>query len=388
MLTRTRSLSVAAAAGAVALGGVAAGVGATAHAGTARHVHASSIRVVGLVADTPGHAAVTDPKLVNPWGLAAGPSTPLWAADNGTSTSTLYQGALHHSPISKVPLDVAIPGGGAPTGVVFNPTGDFVLSHDGKSGPALFVFAGENGDISAWNKTGDTTKAVLVAHTRKAVYKGLTMVNSGGKSFLLAADFHHGRIDVFDSHFHRVDMQGAFRGQVPRGYAPFGIARLGGVVYVTYAQQDPTRHDDVAGPGHGFVEVFDQSGHFLRTLVSRGPLDSPWGLAVAPSGFGRYGGALLVGNFGDGRIHVVDRHSGRVIATLTGRDHRPVTIDGLWGLLPGNGTAGERSDVWFSAGPGDESHGLLGVLHAEGWHGHGHGAGNGSGGGHGRPGQY
>ncbi|MGZ4438595.1 MAG: TIGR03118 family protein [Nocardioidaceae bacterium] len=316
-----------------------------------------------LVADTPGQARITDPNLVNAWGLAESPTSPIWVSDNGTSTSTLYQGAVAGHPVEKVPLDVKLPGGGAPTGVVFNPTQDFQLSTGGKTGPALFIFAGENGDIFAWNQSGDKTKAVLAAHTRNAVYKGLTMVTVGSKEFLLAANFHRNRIDVFDSSFNRVDARQAFSSKgIPDGYAPFDVSNLGGRVYVTYAKQDPAKHDDVAGPGHGFLKVFDQRGHSLGTLVRRGVLDSPWGLAIAPAGFGSFAGMLLVGNFGDGRIHVVDPTDGHVVATLLNGHHQPITIDGLWGLLPGNGTAGRTSDVWFSAGPGGESHGLLGIL--------------------------
>lgn len=323
----------------------------------------SSFREVKLVADTPGHARTTDRRLVNAWGLAESPTSPVWVANNGTSTSTLYEGATSRKRFAKVPLNVRIPGGGAPTGVVFNPTDKFRLSSGGKSGAALFVFAGENGDISAWNKSGDPTKAVLMAHTNHAVYKGLTMVTTGGKHFLLATNFQRNRIDVFNESFHRVNAQHAFPSEgIPDGYGPFGIAGLGRHVYVTYAQKDAAGKDDVSGRGHGFVNVFDQRGQFQDSLVRRGVLDSPWGLAIAPRGFEPFGGKLLVGNFGDGRIHVVAQHSGRVVATLLDRAHHPIVIDGLWALLPGNGTAAKKSDVWFSAGPGDESHGLLGIL--------------------------
>jgi uncharacterized protein (TIGR03118 family) len=248
---------------------------------------------------------------------------------------------------------------------VFNPTDRFVLHQDGKTGPATFIFAGEDGDLFAWNMSGDRTKAVQVAHADHAVYKGLAMTTVRGKPFLLATDFHNNRVDVYDQDFHPVKARHAFRGKdVPKGYAPFGIANLDGRIYVTYAQQDKAGEDDVPGPGHGFVNVFDQRGRFLEQLLAGGVLDSPWGLATAPHGFGRFAGLLLVGNFGDGRIHVVDQRSGHVVATLSGRHHKPIEIDGLWGLLPGNGTAGARSDVWFSAGPDDESHGLLGILHS------------------------
>jgi uncharacterized protein (TIGR03118 family) len=331
------------------------------------HDDVNRFRVARLVSDQPGMARTTDPNLVNAWGLAFSPTSPLWVSNNGTSTSTLYTGATSPStPITQVPLVVKIPAGGAPTGVVFNATTGFVLGSGGKTGPALFIFAGESGSITAWNSSGDPTRAVRVAHVRNAIFKGLTMVTMGGKPYLLATDFHHGRVDVFDSEFHRVAMPGAFRSHgIPPGYAPFNVADIDGRVYVTYAKQDSAREDDVAGPGHGFLSAFGSRGHFLRTLVRRGPLDSPWGLAVAPRGFGGLAGKLLVGNFGNGRIYVIDRRTGWVVATLRNGSGRPVMIDGLWALLPGNGASGSTSDVWFSAGPDDESHGLLGILRAQ-----------------------
>jgi uncharacterized protein (TIGR03118 family) len=360
-LSRSRSLTALAGVGAVA----ALSAFTTAPVTLAGRADSDDgVHQVNLVSDLPGVAALTDPNLVNAWGLAFGPSTPIWVSNNGTSTSTLYAGATAPGvPVAAVPLVVRIPGGGAPTGVVFNPTARFDLTAQGKPGPALFIFAGETGDITAWNQSADPTTAVLVAHTPGAVYKGLTMVRIDDKPYLLAANFHDNRIDVFDSHFRKVSMPKAFRSlTIPRGYAPFDVATLHGRVYVTYAKQDATRHDDVAGSGHGFVNVFSESGKLVRSLVRRGVLDSPWGLAIAPEGFGDFAGKLLVGNFGNGRIHVVNPHTGRVIAVLRDDDGHPVVIDGLWGLLPGNGTAGGRSDVWFSAGPDDESHGLLGIL--------------------------
>ena len=362
METRSRSRRLVAAGGVVAVSATTASF-AVLPAQAVDHDQRPGFRVVRLVADTPGRARTTDRGLVNAWGLAASRTSPLWVADNGTSTSTLYQGATGRTGVQKMPLDVRIPGGGDPTGVLFNPTRSFRLSTGGKTGPALFVFAGENGDLSAWNKSGDPSRAVLVAHTRNAVYKGLTRVSTRGRQLLLAANFHSDRIDVFNGRFARVHLRHAFSSRgIPRGYAPFGVAALRGRVYVTYAKQDATGHDDVAGRGNGFVKVFDQRGRSLGSLVRHGVLNSPWGLAIAPRGFGAFAGKLLVGNFGDGRIHVVDQRARRVVATLRDGSNRPIRIDGLWGLLPGNGTAGKRSDVWFSAGPGGEAHGLLGIL--------------------------
>ena len=315
---------------------------------------------VNLVSDVPGMAPVTDPNLVNAWGLTQGPTTPLWVSDNGTDLSTLYNSKT--SPI-KQSLVVSIEGG-APTGTVFNGnTTAFVVSVGANSAAARFMFAGENGDITAWSPTVTGTTAVHVAGAAGAVYKGLALVADPTAPRLLAANFHANRIDVFDSAFMPVRDRHAFRSiGIPHGYAPFNVVVLGGKVFVSYARQDADRHDDVSGAGHGFINVYDTNGRFLKHLVRRGVLDSPWGMAIAPTGFGSLSGTLLVGNFGNGRIHAFDPHSGRLLATLRGPDGAPITIDGLWGLLPGNGASAATTDVWFSAGPDGESHGLLGVL--------------------------
>lgn len=313
---------------------------------------------VNLVSDVPGMASITDPNLVNAWGLTQGPTSPIWVSDNGTGLSTLYRSA----PPAIVPVVVTVEGG-APTGTVFNSTGGFVVSVSVVSGAARFLFAGENGDITAWNPTVTGTTAVRVAHTAGAVYKGLALVADPTAPRLLAANFHANRIDVFDSAFMPVRDRHAFRSNgIPHGYAPFNVAVLGDKVFVSYARQDADRRDDVAGAGHGFINVFDTNGRFLKHLVRRGVLDSPWGMAIAPAGFGSLSGTLLVGNFGNGRIHAFDPRSGRLLATLRGPGGAPITIDGLWGLLPGNGASAATSDVWFSAGPNGETHGLLGVL--------------------------
>ena len=319
---------------------------------------------VNLVADQPGIAPVTDPHLVNPWGLSQGPATPVWVSDNGADVSTLYTGAGAGQTPSAVPLVVSVPGG-APTGQAFNPTSSFVLP-DGQ--PALFVFAGEHGDLSAWNRgLTPPTSALHVGSVPGGVLKGLALLPTTPRGpEILVADFAHGRIAAFDGAFHRVALpRRAFTDRrIPRGYAPFDVALLGSRVFVTYAKQDAARHDDVAGPGHGFVDVYSTSGRLLDRFARRGVLNSPWGLAIAPAHFGAFAGAVLVGNFGDGRIHAFDPRTGRLLGTLRDGYGRPIVIDGLWGLLPGNGTSAGTSDVWFSAGPGDEAHGLLGVLRA------------------------
>jgi uncharacterized protein (TIGR03118 family) len=315
---------------------------------------------INLVSDIPGAAQLLDANLVNPWGLSSSPTSPLWVSDNGTSKSTLYTGGVAGQPASIVPLVVSIPGGGSPTGQVFNSTADFLLPTGGK---ALFIFAGEHGDLSAWNGAQGTT-AVLVAPSHGGVYKGLALLTTARRTLLLAANFHDNRIEEFNGSFQRVNPHGAFRGVgIPRGYAPFNVAVLGNRVYVSYAKQDADRTDDVAGAGHGFVNVFNLDGRFLHRFAGHGVLNSPWGIAQAPQGFGDFSGDLLIGNFGDGRIHAFTR-SGHLAGTLRDTSGKPLVIDGLWALKPGNGVSGATSDVWFSAGPDDESHGLLGILHS------------------------
>jgi uncharacterized protein (TIGR03118 family) len=335
-------------------------------AGAASHAtQAHGYLQTNLVADQPGMAQLTDPNLVNPWGLSHGPTTPLWVSDNGMDRTTLYTGGVNGGTAGIVPLVVSIPGG-APTGQVFNPTTEFMLT-DGA--PALFMFVSESGHLSAWNPTlSPITSAVTVATTAGAVYKGLAILPWPVSPRLLAANFHTGRIDVFGKAFHRISLgAGAFMDpSLPAGYAPFNVAVVGSRVFVSYAKQDSARHDDVAGSGHGFIDVYTPSGHLISHFARRGVLDSPWGMTVAPAGFGRFSGDLLVGNFGDGRIHAYNQWTGQIDGTLRDPSGRPIAIDGLWGLLPGNGTAADADDVWFSAGPGGEAHGLLGVLRSAG----------------------
>ncbi|MBO0810740.1 MAG: TIGR03118 family protein [Microlunatus sp.] len=311
-----------------------------------------------LVSDQPGVAAITDPNLVNAWGISHGPTTPVWVSDNGTDLATLYRGAVDTTPVSVAPLTVGIPGG-APTGQVFNDTMAFVLP-DGL--PASFIFASENGSIAAWNG-GEGTEAVTVASSDGAVYKGLALAHTASGPELLAANFHDNRIDVFGADFMPIPSAGMFQDpNLPAGYAPFNVAEINGQIFVTYALQDAQAEDDVAGPGHGFVDVYSTDGMFVRRLVTHSVLNSPWGITTAPSTFGRFGGDLLIGNFGDGRIHAFDPTTGEVLGVLRGTSGRPLMIDGLWALVVGDPAAGGTDAIWFSAGPNDEQHGLLGVL--------------------------
>jgi uncharacterized protein (TIGR03118 family) len=344
---------------AIAALGLAAPGAASAH-GHAHGHHAFQQR--NLVSDIAGVARITDRNLVNPWGLTAGPTTPLWVADNGTDVSTLYRGAVNGSIPATVPLVVGIPGG-APTGVVFNPTSGFVVRNGPASAPANFIFDSEAGQITAWSqRVPPPTQAQTVATTPGAIYKGLAIATTRKHGTLLyAADFHGAKIDVFDDAFRPLTLPGAFvdRG-LPAGYAPFNIQELEGRLYVSYAKQDA--EDEVAGAGLGFVDVYSTRGHLLKRLVSQGDLNAPWGLAIAPKRFGGFGRDLLVGNFGDGAINAYDRHSGQFEGRLTNEDGNPIQIDGLWALRFGNGAFGTPDGLLFTAGIADEQHGLLGEI--------------------------
>jgi uncharacterized protein (TIGR03118 family) len=330
----------------------------TAVAATPHHDTGPAISQTNLVSDLPGLAQLTDPSLVNPWGLTFGPTTPIWSANNGADNSTLYSGGA--STVAKVPLTVSITDG-APTGTVFNDTTDFSVNG---VGPARFIFDSEAGDITAWNPAAAATTAVREAHVRGAIFKGLALLHTKFGPFLLAADFHHGRIDVFDRNFHQVKLPRAFfhDPRLPRGYAPFNVAVLGNSIYVSYAKQDAHASDEVDHPGFGFVDRYSSVGLFQHRVASRGTLNAPWGMTIAPDSFGRLAGDLLVGNFGDGHISVFDPHSGRFHGLLRGTNGRPITIHGLWSLLPGTATTGGTDAVWFSAGIDNEAHGLLGLL--------------------------
>ena len=308
-------------------------------------------------------ATTIDPDLVNPWGIAFIPApvhSPFWTSNNGTNTATLYDGLGN-----KIPLDVTVTGG--PTGQV---NGGFNFHLAGQPAPSAFIFAGENGTISEWNTTGPpfpTTSQVAVNNSSKnAVYKGLAEATVGGQHMLYATDFHNNRIDVFNNSYGSViNPPGAFTDpNLPKGYAPFGIQNIEGNLFVTYAKQLPGAHDDKAGPGNGVVDEFAADGHLIARVASRGGvLNSPWGVALAPSNFGEFAGDLLIGNFGDGLINVFDPHTFAFIAHLSDTNGDAIQIDGLWGLIFGDGAAnGLPNGLYFTAGIGDEAHGLFGVL--------------------------
>jgi uncharacterized protein (TIGR03118 family) len=336
--------------------------------------HPSAYRQINLVSDQPGKANLTDPDLVNAWGLAASPGTnakpgsPLWVADNGSDKATLYAGATPTS-VTKVGLVVSVTGA-APTGQVFNGDPNAFIVHDkqGHKAPALFLFDTENGTIDGWNPgvgAGGNVTEVTRNNGANAVYKGLAVGQaSSGKTYLYATNFRSGRVEAYNTRFKPVELPGGLfvDRRLPAGYGPFGIAEINGKLYVSFAKQDATLHDDVAGPGHGFVDVFTNDGAFVRRLVTRGALNSPWGLALAPARFGRFSKDLLVGNFGNGHINVYNPMTGAHLGQLRHANGRPIVIDGLWGLAFGNGNAAKTNELVFSAGPDHESHGLLGKI--------------------------
>ena len=314
-----------------------------------------------LVSDLPGLADHTDTNLLNPWGISFSSSSPFWISDNHSGLSTLY-----NSSGTPQTLVVTIPpptGGTAPsgpTGTIFNNTTNFIVSG---TTPARFIFATEDGTIAAW---ASGTNAVLKVDnsTGGAVYKGLAIATASGSPYLYAADFHNGRIDVFGGDFRPSTIGSAFSDPtIPSGYAPFNVQQIGGVLFVTYALQGTGAHDDAPGPGHGYVDVFDTGGHLLRRLASAGVLNSPWGLAQAPAGFGGFAGALLVGNFGDGRINAFDPVTGVWRGTINDANGLPLSIDGLWALAFGNGgNGGDSHTLYFTAGRNGENDGLFGSL--------------------------
>jgi uncharacterized protein (TIGR03118 family) len=357
-----------------------------------------AILQTNLVSDIPGLAASNPPDstLLNPWGLAYGPTSPFWVSDNNAGVSTLYTGTGFKIPLTSNPsMGVNIPSpdgnptGGTPTGIVFNGGSGFVVSETvngvTKSGPARFIWATEDGTIFGWAPNVDFNNAIIAVDNSGnnftepdplkqtgAVYKGLTIAtDASGRTLLYASNFRSGQVDVFGTDFKpptNLPTDAFTDPNLPKGYAPFDIQELGGKIYVTYALQNAAKHDDVAGQGHGFVDSFNLDGSGETRVVTRGRLDSPWGLAIAPTSFGELAGDLLVGNFGNGRINAYrlgsDGH-GHFQDQLEDANDRPIQIDGLWALKVGNDhAAGSSQTVFFTAGINDESDGVFGSLQA------------------------
>jgi uncharacterized protein (TIGR03118 family) len=354
--------------------------------------HRNSYVVTPLVSDQTGKAKVTDSNLKNAWGVTFSPgASPFWIADNATGLATLYDGdGTKVSVVVTIPCPTT-PGQGsscpttaAPTGTVWNPTtSGFLVPGTTPPVPSHFIFATEDGTISAWASGSAATIAVNNATvpnaTNGAVYKGLAVgvnvngvIVNGGTSptfvFLYATNFRAGTIDVFDAGFNQVTpgtpgkIDGSFTDpNIPAGFAPFGIQNINGDLFVTYAKQNAVKHDDVAGAGNGFVDVFDTNGFLLRRFASGRPLNSPWGVARASFAFGQFSGLILVGNFGNGEINVFDSR-GRFIDELDDAKGKPLKIDGLWTLTLGGGAKSSSDTLYFTAGPNDEKDGLFGTI--------------------------
>ena len=335
--------------------------------------------VHNLVSDLPNIADHQDPNLVNPWGNGFG-ATPFWTGNNGSGTSTLYDGTG-----AAIGLTVSIPqaGGagkaGPVTGVVFNSFSSNASAFQVASGKsALFIFCSEDGVISGWNQSVDANNAkVLVDNSKSnAVYKGCTLGGTAAAPLIFAANFNSGTVDVIDAGLNV--NPGGFshsfsNAAIPAGFAPFNVQNIGGTLFVTYAKQDGQKEDDVAGAGNGYVAMFDQTGNLVKNLVSQGPLNSPWGIAMAPASFGAFANTLLIGNFGDGTINAFDPLTGKQLGALADLNGKSIAIPGLWSINFGSGARNEDTGtLYFTAGIGDgpnntnnlESHGLLGSIQA------------------------
>ena len=317
--------------------------------------------------DQLAHAAqITDPGLKNAWGMSYDPTGPFWVSSNGNGTVPLYtvNPATQATQVGvPFPLTVSIPGEGSVTGQVFNGTSSF-----GSFGSNRFLFVSEDGTVSGWRSTLGTTGLVLaeklVPASASNVYKGVALGNTGGHDYLYAANFKAGTVDVHKGDAGAPSLSGSFTDPgLPSGYAPFNVQNLNGSLYVTYALQNASKSDDVAGAGLGFVDQYTLNGDFVARVASGGTLNAPWGLAVAPSSFGSAAGDLLVGNFGDGHINIYDPNTHAFLGQVLDASNHPVVIDGLWAISPGNDAmAGSSHLLYFTAGPNDEAHGLFGVL--------------------------
>jgi uncharacterized protein (TIGR03118 family) len=320
----------------------------------------ASYKSTSLVTDTAtAGVANTDAKLVNAWGIAFNPSGFVWVANNGSDTSTLYDG-------NGVPQTLVVTTQASPTGIIFNSSQDFKVTQNGVTAASPFVFASESGIISGWSPTVNRTAVVNVVDGSSAnkVYKGLASASYLGLNYLYAADFHNMKIDVFDSTFAPAVLPGKFLDPgLPAGYAPFNIQAIGDKLYVAFAKRAASGDDEQAGAGFGVISVFDTGGNFVKQLASGGALNAPWGMAMAPANFGAASNMLLVGNFGDGKINVYNPSTGAFAGPLAKSDNTPIVIDGLWGIAFGPGVNSQPTNtLFFAAGPSDEKHGLYGRI--------------------------
>ena len=359
--TLTRATAVLATLVLAACGGGSMGSGMTPSGFVATHL-VSNVNT----SSNPYSTSNVDTHLVNAWGIAFNPQGFVWVANNGTSTSTLYDGAGVHQALVVNILPGAA-GSARPTGIVFNGSSSFSVTQGGLSGASVFIFAGEAGTISGWSPTVNANNAVLVVDgaAQGKVYKGLAISTQGGAPRLYAADFHNGTVDVFDANFAPVVSAGAFTdANLPPGYAPFGIQAIGSQILVSYAKQDATARNELTGAGLGAVDAFDASGNLLaRLIVPGGKLNAPWGMALAPASFGPFGNDLLVGNLGDGTINAFNPATGALVGTLANGNGTAIAIDGLWGLSFGNGiNAQPTTTLFYAAGPAGGTNGVYGRI--------------------------
>ena len=328
-------------------------------------VSAQHYQQTNLVSNVDGLAQFTDPDLVNPWGLAASAGSPWWVADNGTGLSTLYNGAGVKQGLI---VTVATPPGdtdpATPTGIVFNGSPDFQIVPGAiPNTAARFIFVTEDGTISGWRS--GTASVLKINNSGSAIYKGVTIAQSGTANRLYIANFFTGSVDVFDANYLPVTMPaGAFTDPtLPEGFAPFNVQNINANVYVAFAKQDEDKEDEVAGRKLGYVDVFDGDGNLLQRFENGPWMNAPWGLALAPADFGKSSNMLLVGMFGSGQIATFDPATGDFEGLLRDRHGKPIQIDGLWALRFGNGAnAGPTTTLFFTAGIDDEAHGLFGTI--------------------------
>jgi uncharacterized protein (TIGR03118 family) len=326
--------------------------------------HRTAFSRTDLVSDLAG-AKHQDPNLVNAWGLAFGPTGKAWISSNEEGLALIYDA---NGNSAGAPIMVPPPPGStdtaAPTGQVFNGNPAAFMGD-------VFIIATEDGTLSGWQPSAGGAFVLRIdSSTAGAVFKGVALSSFEGQPRLFAADFHNGAVDAFDAAYAPLTTSGGFKDdEIPCGFAPFNVYAWNGALLVLYAKQDDAAHDDVAGPGNGFVDLFDTDGNLVRRLIRHDGLNSPWGVAVTPADFGRLSNRLLIGNFGDGRVNVFRigdddddmrlEHDGTLLDALGG----PMTIDGLWALSFGNGAGGFDSHVlYFTAGPQGESHGVFGQL--------------------------
>ncbi|HEX4511612.1 MAG TPA: TIGR03118 family protein [Burkholderiaceae bacterium] len=328
----------------------------------ARSPNSYVVRV--LVSDGNLQAEHVDPDLVNPWGIAFNPTGFSWVSDNHTGKSTLYDGNG-----VKQSLVVAIPGAhddaGSPDGILYNASSDFKVTENGLAGTAVFIFSSEDGVISGWAPSVDTANAITAYKSPNGVYKGIAMASTSSGNRLYATDFHNAHVDVFDASYNLISVPGDFVDPVlPPKFAPFGIANIGGLIYVTFTKQDADAHDDV--PGRGVVDIFDTDGNLLRRGAAQAGLSSPWGVTLAPADFGHFSNRLLVSNFGSGQISAYDPKTGDFLGYVRNTDGTKFKVPGLWGIEFGNDAANQPHNALFwSAGPAHENHGAYGRLDTE-----------------------